>query len=320
MNHERRIEILLVALIVILGGFLARALYIPTWPERQVEVSANRLNLDIGEPSKWFSAWSIGDGQAYAVIAVDPSGAKLGEDVKEPAYRFSRAGYSWLAATITLGNDEWVPYGLAAIGLLSLVGILIVAISMRKRLGPKVWFLVLNPAIYLGFAGDTSEPLGALMLALALGSGSLLAAVALGVTRPSYLVGLFSRWRLFGAGIVATALLAVYSLWRFGTEDLIPDAGRVDLPFVAYIENSSFAGWLLLGLAVATLVVGIRRRDWAWVLTGVFVLSFGLDVTADPINAWRAAGMLPVLWAFGPGYEPKPSLEVDHEPVTASVV
>jgi hypothetical protein len=48
------------------------------------------------------------------------------------------------------------------------------------------------------------------------------------------------------------------------------------------------------------MIVGVRQRDMAWVVGGFFVLCFGGDVTVNPANAWRAAGFLPVLWAFGP--------------------
>ena len=65
---------------------------------------------------------------------------------------------------------------------------------------------------------------------------------------------------------------------------------------------STVAGWILAVIAVATLSFGIRDRDWAWVASGLLVLCLGSDVTADPVNAWRAAGMLPVLWAFGTNY------------------
>ncbi len=46
-------------------------------------------------------------------------------------------------------------------------------------------------------------------------------------------------------------------------------------------------------------------RDWSWVIAGLFVLCFGPDVLGDPVNAWRVAGFLPVLWAFGTNYVPE---------------
>lgn len=103
-------------------------------------------------------------------------------------------------------------------------------------------------------------------------------------------------------GLVATGFLGVYSLWRFGTEQFIPRGGRIGLPLIGYFDNFSVGGWLLALAAATTVVIGARRRDWTWVVVGVFVLSFGTEVTENPINAWRAAGLVPVLWAFGPGY------------------
>ena len=303
MIRKRRVEVILAASLVIMGAFLARVSYIPAGAEAHVELAGERLDLDLGEPSRWFSAWAIGDGQAYAVIAADPTGGKLGEQLGQPAYRFSRAGFSWLAAAVTLGNEEWVPYGMAAVGLLSLVGLLVVAIATRERLGQKVWFLVLNPAIYLAFGGDTSESLGALLVAVALATGWIWAALAIGISRPSFLIALAGRWKLLGAGLAATVLLAIYSLGRFGLENFIPYDERIDFPVAAYLERPSAAGWFLAALAMSTFVIGILKRDWTWVATGLFVLSFGTDVTRDPVNAWRAAGLMPVLWAFGPRYQ-----------------
>ena len=62
MLKEHRLEIVLAAAIVVMGAFYARAVYIPTWADRHVEVTSEKLNLEFGDPSRWFSAWSIGDG------------------------------------------------------------------------------------------------------------------------------------------------------------------------------------------------------------------------------------------------------------------
>ena len=203
---------------------------------------------------------------------------------------------------MTLGKDKLVPYGLALVGAASLAGTLALAITLRDRIGWRSWLLITNPALYLGFAGDTSEPLAALMLALAMSSGSLWAAIALGVTRPTYLLALAGRWRLVVGGLGAAVALGMYSFWRFGLSGTTVGGGRIGFPLAAYFENPSVAGWLLGVLAVVTIVFGVRHRDWTWVAVGVFMLSFGSDVMPNPINAWRAAGLMPVIWAFGPGY------------------
>lgn len=186
---------------------------------------------------------------------------------------------------------------------MSVGSLVAVAAGMRSTLGLRSWLMVANPAVFIGFAGDTSEPMGALFLAIALATGSWLAAAVLGVTRPTFLVAMWGRWRHLVAGVAAAVALAVYSSVAFGIDAIVPDSGRLGFPFWSYVEYASIWGILLAVAALATVVVGVRRRDWTWILAGVFTLCFGSDVLRDPVNAWRAVGFLPVMWAFGPGYE-----------------
>lgn len=302
MKRPQRLELILVILVVAAGALYARAAYIPPFADRHVSLASERYDTEFGSPPKWFSAWAIGDGVVYAVIAADPSGGKLGVEIKEPGYRFARAGYGWAVGLVSLGNSEHIPYALALVGVMAMVATLVLAIRLRTQLGPKAWLLVLNPAIYLGFAGDTAEPLATLLLAISLATGSLWASAALGVTRPTFLVSMTGRWRQLGAGAAGVVALGLYSLWRFGWEQMRAPGDVFDVPGLAYLRHSTPAGWLLLLAAVATVAVGLRRRDLSWVLTGLFVLSFGPQVTVNPINAWRAAGSIPVLWAFGTRY------------------
>ncbi|MFQ5523849.1 MAG: hypothetical protein ACE5F5_09770 [Acidimicrobiia bacterium] len=317
MTRRPSAEVVLAVLITVATAFYARAAYVPTWADRHVALAEDRLGIDVGDPSPWFSAWALGDGQAFALIAADPSGQRLAAVVGEPAYRFSRAAYGWAAWAVTLGNEEKVPQALALVGVLAVSGNLAVAVHLRRRLGPSVWFLILNPALYLGFAGDTAEPMGALVLALTLVAGSTWTAAILGVTRPSYLIALLRWRRALLAGFSAAMMLALYSLWRFGADRFIPDGGRLDFPLRAYFEVPSLAAALLAVLAVVTLIVGLLNRDGAWVVTAALVLSLGSDVVINPVNAWRAAGMLPVLWAFGPNYEPTAAADPSGEPAPA---
>ena len=309
-----RREILAVTLIVLMGAVLVRALYIPPAAEQHVEAAEERFGLDLAEPNRWFSAWAIGDGQAFALIATDPSGRLLADAVdSEATYRFSRAGFGWLAWASSLGNEMWVAYGLGIASVLSLGLVLATTIRERLRLGSRAWLIILNPALYLGLGGDTAEPLAIALLTLAIGSGSVLAAALLGMTRPTYLVGLLGRWRLLSWGLVAAIGLTAYSLVQFGADRFVPSGGRVGLPLVAYFEHPSWAGFALLGLAVTTLVIGLKHRNWGWVGAALLVLCFGADVTRDPVNAWRAAGMLPVLWAFGVNYVPDSATAAKRE-------
>ena len=305
MPLDKRYEVFAACLLVVFGVFYARAEWIPASPERQVESAEERLGIDVGEPNRWFSAWSIGDGQAFAVIAADPSGGKLGDEIKEPIYRFSRAGFGWLAFVASLGQEHWIPYAMAAVGIASVAAVLWLSVDLRDRLGRRAWLLILNPALYIGFAGDTAEPLAIFLLTYGLAFGSAWSAAALGVTRPSYLLAHLGRTRMLGWGFASAALLLSYSILRFGTDQLLPDAGRVAFPLAAFIDHASLAGWALVAVGAVTVTRGIRHRDFAWIASGILVLILGPDVTTNASNAWRAAGMLPVLWAFGPGYSPR---------------
>ena len=301
MRREHRFEIVVVSLIALMTAFYVRAEYIPPWADQNLELAVEKWGLPVSDVGPWFSAWTLGDGQAFAVIASDPLGLEIGDELRDPGYRYQRAGYSWLVWAGSGGQPGLIPYALAAVGGLAIIGILILAISRRERLGPLVWFLVLNPALYIGFAGDTAEPLAILFLGLALASSRPWAGVALGVTRPDYLLALLGRWKTFGYGVAAAALLVGYAVIRFGFETLIPGGARLfGLPLAGYIENPSAAGWALAVLAVVTLAIGVRFRNWTWVVVGLYVLCFSHTVVLDPVNAWRAAGLMPVLWAFGP--------------------
>jgi hypothetical protein len=311
-------EVMIVSAIVLIAALGVRTVYQPIDPQGAIDRVEEIYDLDIGSPHPWFTAWALGDGQAYALIAADPSGHKLADNVREAAYRYARAGYGWSAGAIVLGSQPRVPYALASVGVIALLATLGLATWLRVRMGPRAWWIVLNPALYLGFAGDTSEPMAIALLVVAMAWDSWVAAALLGVTRPTYLVSVWGRWRLVLPGLAAASILAGYSLLAFGSDAMIPSAGRIGLPFVAYLDHISLAGVALLAVALVTTIIGARRREWAWVLAGVFVLCFGDDVLRDPINAWRAAGFVPVLWAFGPGYDPAVVKSAEVETASAS--
>ena len=301
MRREHRFEIVVVSIIVLMSAFYVRAEYIPPWVDQNLELAVEKWGLPVSDVGPWFSAWTLGDGQAFAVIASDPLGLEIGDDLRYAGYRYQRAGYSWLVWAGSGGQPGSIPYAMAAIGALAVIGTLILAIALRGRLGPSAWFLVLNPALYVGFAGDTAEPLAILFLGLALASNRPLAGVALGVTRPDYLLALLWRWKTFAYGVTAAALLLAYAGFRFGIETLFPFDTRVfGPPLAGYLETPSIAGWVLASAALGTLAIGVRSRNWTWIVVGVYILCFSQKVLLDPVNALRAAGMLPVLWAFGP--------------------
>jgi hypothetical protein len=316
MIRKHRFEIVLVVLIVLTVALYVRWDAIPVFGDRHIAGFEETYGVNVGAPGPWFSAWALGDGQAYALIGIDPTGETLAEGIREAGYRFARAGYGWAVWGVSLGQAELVPYALAIVGAVSLMAVLALAIRLRPALGPRVWLIVFNPALFIGFAADTSEPMGILLLALALAGGAGWFAALLGVTRPTFLVAMWGRWKQLALGISSAVALGVYSLIVFGLEAMIPSGGRLGLPFHAYVEYPSAWGFLLAGAAVITVAVGARTRDWSWVLAGVFVLCFGSDVLRDPVNAWRAAGFLSVLWGFRPGYRSIPRATTLHPVAT----
>lgn len=274
--------------------------------------------LDIGSPPALFTTWTLGDGYAFALIAADPSGAKLAEKVPDPAYRFSRAGFGWAAWLLALGRTTLVPYGLALAGLFGLLGVIVLAIRLRPDLGPRAWALLLNPALYIGFAGDTAEPASLALLTWAIGSGSVAAGFLLGTFRPSYLAALWGRWRPMLFGAAALFGLALYSLGAFGIGGFTVSGGRITWPLAGFFQHPSWSGLALLGLAGYVLFVGVGDRDWSWILSALLVMSLGEDVLERPQNHWRAAGLLPVLVAFGPLYRPRPMFQVRRDSLKLS--
>jgi hypothetical protein len=115
------------------------------------------------------------------------------------------------------------------------------------------------------------------------------------------LLGLTARFRLLRPGLLACATVLALSAWRFGW-DVTQYLGRLTIPGVGYVQAADLGSWIVLLAALVTLSVGVRTRDWSWVAAGVFIICLSADVVESFRNSWRAAGMLPVLWAFGSGF------------------
>jgi hypothetical protein len=309
-KHVPRREIWLVALLVVITAVWCRYVWIPGPWREGLQFADDVWRIPVTGVGKWFSAWTVGDGQAFAVIAADPLGLDQGWELSQPAYRYSRAGFGWLAWVVSLGQSAWVPYGMAIVGTVSVVGAFVLAVRLRPELGPSSWLLVLNPAIFIAFAGDTAEALAVLALAFTIASGRWWASVALGVIRPSFLVALVGRWRSLLWGALAATTLGVLWTLRFGLETG-QYGGNFAPPYAGYWRAPSLAAIGLAILATVTLLRGVRRRDWGWAASGLLVICFSEFLVENPADGWRTGGMLLVLWAFGPGYEPSPTALVD---------
>lgn len=302
INRVSKLEVGLVALTVLALALTYRYAWTTPFWESDLLGAQERLNLPVAGAGRWFSGWTRVDGQAYALIAADPLGIDVGWQLGHPSYRYGRAGFGWLAWLASFGQAEFIPYGMAAVGVLALIGTFAVALWFRPKLGQAAWLLVFNPAVFIGFAGDMAETLAVLLLALGLGMGSGWASVFLGIVRPTYLVAMFSHWKLAAWGIGTAIALGFFWITRFGLE-LGQYGGRLGLPFVGYAEHPSIHSIGLALLAAITMGVGSRSRNWAWVASGLVVLCFAGGVVEEAANSWRAGGMLLVLWAFGPEHK-----------------
>jgi hypothetical protein len=258
------------------------------------------LGVDFGDWPDFFYTGAKGDGRVFAVMAVDPFGSGPSLTILSVVYRFSRIGMPVLVWVASFGQESLVLPVIAVIGLVSVAAMGFLAGFMRNQLGWRSWFLVANPALFIGFQGGTAEPFALLILVATFISGSRILAAALGITRPSYAIALFGKWALLSWAVAAAFVLRIAVYWRFrgsllgGPEDLFAS------PLSGYISANSWDAWLIGAIASLTLIMGIRARTWSWAASGFFVLCFGIAILAEPVNAIRAAGFLPVLWAFGP--------------------
>lgn len=286
-------------LATVLVAILARGLV--TGPPDLEDLSEVKAiaGVDLGPESEWYASGMNGDGATFAVMAADPLGRGPGRLLKVPSLRYSRFAYAWLATGLALGRDELVLFGLSLVGLLSVGGVAWVAFGLRDRMGASAWLLVANPALFISFVGDTAESLGILLLTIGLvGGAGLIAGLGLSVVRPSYLLGLG-----FNPGVAVSGLLIAViskSLWaaHFG-DGVLSGSFNLSLPLAGFLESPSVVGWLVVGAGAFTLARGATRRDISWVVSGMLVLSLSSVVYDTPINAVRAGGLLPVLWAFG---------------------
>jgi hypothetical protein len=262
-------------------------------------------DADFGTWPSVFYTGAGGDGEVFAVLAADPFGSGQFPSLLHVTYRYSRVGFSLVAWMFSFGNETFVLPALALVGLLAVGGVGFASGFLRERLGWRSWILMLNPALYIGSIGDTAEPLGILLLVLAMVGSGLLASAALGMTRPTYAVAIFNRLDLALAAVLTAIAVRLAAVVIFQAPFFDSPSSYFSLPAVAYFLEPSFAGFAVLIAGLATMRVGLAKRNLAWVSSGLLVIVLGTAVTEDPINAVRAAGMLPVLWVFGPAWKPE---------------
>lgn len=136
------------------------------------------------------------DGVYFYAVALDPfAKGEAHALIDKAAYRYGHAGYGWMAALVSLGNEGAVP---AALILLAIAGVAVAtwATSMLcAHYGWSAWgglAVALNPGLIYAATAVTSEPVGAAFLTLGLlywvraryVAGALLLAAACFVKEP----------------------------------------------------------------------------------------------------------------------------------------
>ncbi len=306
MMKEKGAAVML-SLFVIVSVAVVRAATAGEHDLAMLERRQTDSGIAFGPETEFFAAGLHGDGAVFAIIAADPFGTDEGRAIYVPQYRYQRVGYSWAAAGIVFGQENLVLAGLVVVGLLSVGGVIFIAHEQRDILGLRSWWLLVNPALYIGALNDTAEPLVILLLTVAFVSGGVWSSLGLAIVRPSYVVALADRpGRFFAALGTAVLLRIVWSLQFDGS--VFTTVGNLGMPFVGFVSKPSLLGLLVLLAGAITFAIGVRIRSWAWMLSGLLVVSLGANVFAVPIHAVRAAGMLPVLWAFY-GHDQRPAKE-----------
>lgn len=295
---------LAVALIAVVGALVVRIASANPNDHLHWQVLGQITGIDFGDWPGIFYTGGGGDGEIFATLAADPIGRGPAQLILIPVYRYMRIGFSWAGWLVSFGQEEWVLPALFAVGLSSVAALGFVSGVLQDRLGPRALFLVANPALYLGFAGDSAEPLGLLFLTLAMMGSGLWAALALGATRPTYALALLGRWPSFVSAMTAAIAVRVIAALIFSASVFQGAEGAFAPPLRSFFDHPSVVGFAVLIAGLVTLVIGVSRRDLAWAVAGVLVVLLGDSVLASPLNAVRAAGMMPVLWAFGPSWRP----------------
>ncbi len=112
------------------------------------------------------------DGVYFYAVALDPlARAEAHTLIDKAAYRYGHAGYGWLAAVLSLGNEGTIPGALMVLALAGM-GIAAWATSMLcVHFGWTAWGglgVALNPGLIYAATAVTSEPVGAAFLLMGL--------------------------------------------------------------------------------------------------------------------------------------------------------
>jgi hypothetical protein len=262
----------------------------------------------------FFLVWTRGDGQVFVALAADPLARGPAADLADLDYRFGRIGFAWLGWLVSLGQQRFIPVALFSVNVMALGLMGAMVANAEKRLGRRALLALLNPALYLGFAGDTAET-----VAVVAATGAVLAEAGWIRLGASAILGTF-RSELLTVVPMARARVAKALMVGASTSALVRaigvalagywsgSAGALGLPMAGYLvalqRNDPLTSALMgafLAVVLATLYEGLRHRSgWpraAFVSTSLLLLCLTPKMLEDS-NVLRVAGALPLLWAF----------------------
>jgi len=281
-------------------------------------IVGDRFNL--GEPSG-----NVGyDGQFAYYIAVDPLGAAARLD--DPAYRYQRILYPFLARLLALGRPAWVPWTLLFINVVSISVTTELVGRMLARGGVSPYLALLVP-LWLGeiFAlrADLNEPLCFLLAVVALGlyqrerywwsavalAGGALAKDSALLFLPAIVIVLLlqRRWWLSWRSVAIVLLpytLVQYGLYRWlGGFGFAGNAVRFELiPFYGIILSEPLPARIFLILffalpVTALLVLAVRHllhspqavHAWALLINCLFIVFLTRASIFDVLALFRLA-------------------------------
>lgn len=237
-----------------------------------------------------------GDGAYYYAIARDPLARGDAHTLFVwPAYRYGHPGLSWAAWLLTAGNAALVPF---AFLLLNLAGMGVAAAGasfIARDLGHSPWgglTIALNPGLVYATTIDTSEPLAAGLLALAL-LAWLRGRRALGLIPLAALCFMKEWFVLVPLGLAVWELLQLRRVGRRAALGRVAAIAASVVPFGAWYVYVivRFGGW---PAAPAGDLIQLPLTGWAQTARRAADIGTG---TFDGVVVGHLA--LPLLAVFG---------------------
>ncbi|MCW2977473.1 MAG: hypothetical protein JWM06_2754 [Actinomycetia bacterium] len=213
------------------------------------------------------------DGAYFYAIARDPlATGEAHQLLDEAPYYWGHPAYGWLAWLASGGGRPGaVPDALLAVGLLSIFVAGAAASLLARAIGWSAWgglVVALNPGLVFAVNSDTSEPLGAALLLLAL------TAYARG--RRGWAIGLFAALCFVKEPLVLVPLaIAAWELWRTRRP-----------PFVAAAVVPAVLWWVYLRIHL-----------------GAFPFGQGSERLTAPLAGWRRALLDAASQSWNPGVD-----------------